>query len=258
MMNSENAMIEETAKAQVPMPKEEPWQIKEALIVVPLLASALALTWEVAFFLRIKGSAFGFFNVSEHITFALQALPIALIASLTIVGQVFQYALLDRYVLPIVTSSSRLQKSYRPWMYPMAAYFATAVGVGVEFLNPPISMTVLMLATIAFLVTTGFAVLPTMFEWRLTLATIGLLSSFLITFALGIDTARNELRSERPLNKIEVGEKGKPSESVLNVRIIRSGERGILYYDPVKQAFALVPWDSVKRIDWSISPLLTP
>jgi hypothetical protein len=54
------------------------WSLKDALIVIPFLASALALTWEVGYFARIKGGAFGLFSIAEHLTFALQALPIAL------------------------------------------------------------------------------------------------------------------------------------------------------------------------------------
>jgi hypothetical protein len=54
------------------------WSLKDALIVIPFLASALALTWEVGYFTRIKGGAFGLFSIAEHLTFALQALPIAL------------------------------------------------------------------------------------------------------------------------------------------------------------------------------------
>jgi hypothetical protein len=249
-------MAEENADGK-PTLNEEPWQIKESLIVVPLLASALALTWEVGFFLRIKGSAFGFFNVSEHITFALQALPIALVVSIMIVGQAFQFALIDRYVFPKIRSSRTFQ-AIKKWNVLAVAYFAIAVGVGVELLYPPPSITVLVLAAIVTAIFTATAVLPRIFKERIVVATVGLLSSFLITFALGIDTARNEIKSERPLNKIEIGEKGKPSEGVLNVRVIRSGDRGILYFDPRKQEFALIPWEAVKRIDWGISPLLTP
>jgi hypothetical protein len=67
--------------------KTNNWTLKDGLVVVPFLASGLAMTWEVGFFLRIKGGAFGLFSVAEHVTFALQALPVALaLTSLIIVG----------------------------------------------------------------------------------------------------------------------------------------------------------------------------
>jgi hypothetical protein len=57
------------------------WSLKDALIAIPFLASALALTSEVGYFIPIKGGAFGLFSIAEHLTFALQALPIALLVT---------------------------------------------------------------------------------------------------------------------------------------------------------------------------------
>jgi hypothetical protein len=79
--------------------------------------------------------------------------------------------------------------------------------------------------------------------------------SFAAAFGFGIDIARYELWSERPLNKIIIGEKGKDAETEVAARIIRSGERGVLYFDPKLNQFGLVPWDSIKRIEWPRSPL---
>jgi hypothetical protein len=75
-----------------------------------------------------------------------------------------------------------------------------------------------------------------------------------MAFGFGIDAARFELWIELPLNKITIGEKGKDAETDVTAQIIRSGERGVLYFDP-KGQFGLVPWDSIKRIDWARSPL---
>src|SRR3979409_2359319 len=80
--------------------KEAAWAIKDALIVIPFLASAVALTWEVGFFLTIKGSAFGLFTISEHITFALQALPLAMLAAIFLGFGSLHSSLIRQYVLP--------------------------------------------------------------------------------------------------------------------------------------------------------------
>jgi len=74
--------------------------MKDVLIAIPFFASALALTWEVGFFSVIKGGSFGIFSIAEHITFALQALPIALFLSTAFVGGSVQHSLLERYVYP--------------------------------------------------------------------------------------------------------------------------------------------------------------
>jgi hypothetical protein len=87
---------------------------------------------------------------------------------------------------------------------------------------------------------------------------VGLVGAFAFTFAAGVDSARNEISSLRPLNKIPVGEKGQEAKLELNVRIMRTGERGVLYFDPVARQFSLLPWENIRRIDWLISPLTMP
>ncbi len=82
----------------------------------------------------------------------------------------------------------------------------------------------------------------------------GLLCVFVLALGLGIDKAQALIISTRPLNIIKMGEKGKETETEIKVRILRAGERGVLYFDPATQSFGLLPWDYVKRIDWAISP----
>lgn len=54
-----------------------PFSAKDIAVYLPLAASSLAFAWEVGSFLPIGGAAFGLFSISEHLTFALQALPFA-------------------------------------------------------------------------------------------------------------------------------------------------------------------------------------
>jgi hypothetical protein len=65
-------------KSDVSDRANEQWSLKDGLVAIPILASALALTWEVGYFSRIAGGSFGLFSLAEHITFAIQALPFAL------------------------------------------------------------------------------------------------------------------------------------------------------------------------------------
>lgn len=53
--------------------------VKDAAVLIPLGGSALALCWEVGSFLPIGGAAFSFFSITEHIAFAVPALPLALL-----------------------------------------------------------------------------------------------------------------------------------------------------------------------------------
>jgi hypothetical protein len=55
------------------------------LAYVPLLGAALALTFDVGVFYAIGIDFFTLFSLSEHIVFALQALPVALLILLVII-----------------------------------------------------------------------------------------------------------------------------------------------------------------------------
>jgi hypothetical protein len=85
---------------------------------------------------------------------------------------------------------------------------------------------------------------------------IGVLGGFFVALGMGTVSARQQILSSLPLNSIKIGERGKDTETEMKVRMLRTGERGVLYFDPVAQTFGLLPWDNVKRVDWAISPLL--
>src|SRR6266478_1290226 len=62
--------------------------IKVATLVGPLVASSLAIFYDVGFFFGIGTGYFSFFSLAEHLVFALQALPIALLLALAFVAYV--------------------------------------------------------------------------------------------------------------------------------------------------------------------------
>jgi hypothetical protein len=240
-------MAEEAEKDAQQNLVKEPWQLKEALVVIPFLASALALTWEVGFFLRIKGGAFGLFTISEHITFSLQALPIALMMASAAVGMMFQIDLMNRFIR---------HSRYENLMLVSAIVVLIALNVYLFIYSPSVAilaMDALGLASVLAIKLSRF-----LFKKPIVISVLGLFSLFVVTFALGIDSARNELKSKRPLNKIELGEKDKLAPREVHVRILRTGERGVLCYDPATQQFSLLPWDNVRKIEWAISQLAEP
>ena len=212
-------MTEEINQTDAPQAaKSETWQVKEALIAIPFVASALAMTWEVGFFVGIKGGAFGLFTVSEHITYALQALPIAFVVALILVGQIFQFAVLDKFLgHRIKVVSERLGKSRWNFLIFTLSLMMLVLSIFIQ----PIFVTLRVLAMISVLVSLGLVV-PV---WRIRVLSIGagVLAVFIITFGIGIDTATKEINSSRPLNEIRIGEKGKEIEAKILVRILGTG-----------------------------------
>jgi hypothetical protein len=66
---------------------------KDLLITLPILGTALAVTYDVGYFYALDINMFTVFTAAEHITFAMEVLPLALLASsLTfIVPMVFEF-----------------------------------------------------------------------------------------------------------------------------------------------------------------------
>lgn len=232
----------------------EPWPVKDGLIAIPFLASALALTWEVGFFLRIKGGAFGMFSVSEHVTFALQALPLAFFAASVLIGAALQNDLMDRHLKPRIESLSKPDRKKLANGILLVGMVASIAANIYQFYYP-FEATLLALTVFGQGFFTAIYLAPDLMLRSAILGFVGLIGVFTLTFAAGVDSARSEISSLRPLNKIIVIEKGQDIKLDLNVRIMRTGERGVLYFDPVAQQFALIPWESIKRIDWLISSI---
>jgi len=235
--------------------KAAQFSIKDVVVAVPIVASALAITWEVGFFGRIRGGSFGFFSVAEHLNFALQALPIALF--ITALGAT---ALVRDHIFELLPSQSDLMQRIRVTFRNTAgkSLLLSIVGGTLAvwyFASLDLIIVVLILATGGPYV--WVRILPVEMQRSVLIQSMVALTIFLCAMFVGFETAREQIKSRLPLNVIKIGEKGKEADTEIKVRILRTGERGVLYYDPGTQTFGLVSWDIVKRIDWSISPVLS-
>ncbi|MGA8294026.1 MAG: hypothetical protein WB820_16340, partial [Rhodoplanes sp.] len=63
------------------MADENNLQVKELLVAVPFLGSSIAVAYDVGFFYGIDIHLFTLFSITEHITFALEALPFAMVVA---------------------------------------------------------------------------------------------------------------------------------------------------------------------------------
>ena len=65
----------------------EPLAWKELIAAVPIVVSVLAVTYDIGFFLETDFSFFSLFSLTEHITFALEAVPMATAAAALVLSQ---------------------------------------------------------------------------------------------------------------------------------------------------------------------------
>jgi hypothetical protein len=72
---------ETMADTSVIPPKADSEFSKEILVAVPVLGSAIAISYDVGYFYGLDIKLFTLFSIAEHIVFALEALPFALMVS---------------------------------------------------------------------------------------------------------------------------------------------------------------------------------
>lgn len=241
---------------------------KDFLVTLPLFGGALALAYDVGFFWQLDIAYFTAFSLSEHIVFALQALPFAMAGAATLgvihlsiekgaedFDKKFPAAPRDenhaRELLGELRTFQSSQKRRVSWMFAAMTPIVLVLWVMAELRT---------LATIIFL--SGLATLlgvhfPKSVH-RAPFGTMFLALSVIVTsFVVGLDVFSRTLRSVQQSHSLVVG-----SERVEG-RIIRTGERGILFLQVPAQELTLVPWADVKRIN-SISatpppkPVATP
>jgi hypothetical protein len=227
-------------------PKSSNASPKDVLVILPFLGSALALSWEVGSFIPIGGGSFGLFSLSEHLLFAVQALPIALaFAGLLAV---------------ILTGLARSPKRYRltrganvRWALRAIVAFFFALGLIIFVVGLAIERST-MLATLGIGVI-GFSVAfaiypPVVVLWPIQFGIFLSVLALAFAVAVGVDSTRGQLNIPSP---VELTLDGKAKEVV----VVRSGERGLLLCDPLTQKFSFAKWEAVKGFDWSRRPMLS-
>jgi hypothetical protein len=201
---------------------------KEALITIPLIGSALAFTFDIGYFWGIDINLFTLFSVTEHVLFAMEALPLA-VTFAAIVTFLFGSSP-GKKVLGLISPSPKM--TWVDWLIfatipiplvvaiwvgsaAMFAAFAAGICTGILHKSSPSRNTVILCV--------GFMV-------------------FFVAWAIGFDLGRQYLRSENVKHSIQV------DSQVLSVKIIRSGDKGVLYYEPKEKELAFVRWEAIKKI----------
>lgn len=214
------------------------FSLKDTIVILPVMGTGLAMCWEVGSFLPIGGAAFSYFSITEHLAFAVPALPFAILFSLSIIcGAAFteRFVALELRIrglgrtLFILLSVLALLSLYWLIVYGRSAFYLT------------------LALTSVFLLATQLVAEP---KLRLGLTAGGIvISMLLLALAAGVDFMRYRLSREAPAT-IDTA-----AGSVSGV-VVRAGERGVMMYDRAGLKFTFVRWDAVKGIDWQRAPLL--
>lgn len=217
---------------------------KELLFLFPMLGSSLAIIFDVGYFSGIGLHYFTFFSLSEHLVFALMYLPLGIILS----------TFLAAYVALIIRTKEPFRKRTRNLSTP----FAVVTSVGMTLAGTVLLFVCyLIFGNLWGILTLSIAtiVAAEVFHRSTTTKLIaGILVVTVSSFSLGHDfaiwkisptIAMRYLAGQNSLTKLDT------NENVTVVKIIRSGERGILFYDIEKKKMTYLNWDEVKKVTTS-------
>lgn len=219
---------------------------KELLVLLPVVGSAIAITYDVGYFTALDINFFTVFTISEHVAFALEVLPLAILATVLLV------------ITPIAWDRGRRSgreerhreitagaktKFYKSWFFWIGILYPTWIVGLVYFYRSASLIAVLVLYILAMVLIKWFAI----YLLLRPLVWIGASSFACLTlsFAIGMDVATSYRNSSRFDYTI------KTNDAELKAKVVRSGERGLLFHEEGSKQLLLLPWSEIKRVNSS-------
>lgn len=209
---------------------------KETVVLVPLIGSTLALTFDAGYFWGLDINFFTIFSLSEHVVFALQVMPLAFIATMIFL------------LLPLNWVMSKKERSQEESRAKNVPLFRRGAFWGLIIYVVACLIGYLIWHGILFLFMAVAVMLISIFRPRiLHMGAQGPFLFFLMftltgTFLVGLDIARSYRRSDRFPQSIAT------LHEVWRVKVVRTGERGVLFIEGDKRMIRFLPWDEIKNI----------
>jgi len=224
--------------------------LSKYLAYYPLLAVTIAVSFDVGSFYALDISLFTLFSLSEHILFALEALPIAI--AILLIITVLLPAMLSRQpaIQPAKPSSPLVALA---WWKKLLVIVIVVLLFGVllgglavmiydMWKRNPIVLAVALLVTLPPIV--GNFVIHPKFK-QLYFSAVALLVCLVLSFSFGLAFNLGILTNSLPVTTVKLRNK----QDTVNGRIIRSGDRGVLVYEREANLVRFIPWEGISSIE---------
>jgi hypothetical protein len=204
------------------------------LPVVTVFCTSLGVMFDLGFFVNLGFGMFTLFSIAEHLLFALESGPIFLAATC------FTYLFFK--------SSKEVGLKITGAVIPQSR--AKLVGFVAYILSGLCAISGLYLDTESLVLTIGFGIIfaaPLVVELGGS-TDLEHMAAFLVTSMIGVALggyafAQTYQEDNRTPYRIEKRDGG-----VLTGTLIRSGDRGLLFYDAKDREFRLLPWDAIAMV----------
>jgi len=219
---------------------------KDWFLVVPVLGSMLAVTFDVGYFWGTDLNYFTLFSLAEHVLFSFQALPVALMASTAAAAAILMSDTLNirRQTTKLETSNENSTPGNRKksitkllwWLWLVAATVLAGVYIYRGLWGVAIAA-VLMIIGIALIY-----YIPEVTSSKRAILGYIMVSCLIVAFAEGFYSGQRYLVGNNVLHTLAV------KDGDIEGRTVRSGERGVLFFGMPDRKLLFIRWDEIKRI----------
>lgn len=208
---------------------------KELILAIPLIGTALAISFDVGYFFGLDINLFTLFSISEHIVFALEASPFA-VGMAVLIALLVGTGLHRRVAKP--KPSSPEQKSRVRKIAGAIAVFALVLIIAsvVIYFQKTVPFLAGCIAGVAAIVLSS-SQLP-----KRTVYLVVAVLTIMSAFSIGYSTANSYVSYGRTRHSIQTDQETVP------IKLIRSSDHGILYYEPKSKQLTFMKWDAIKKL----------
>ena len=223
---------------------------KDILAVAPALATAIAISFDVGYFTGIDINYFNMFSLSEHLIFALQPAPfifgITAMAALAIA--LWDAMAIRAFIKQLEEDAAgrRSQTKRKSWLDEWIPLMVLALSLAVQLYFRTFSLAFITAGAIIFVFFGNFFP-EVVLSRRAILAYAAVVCSIGI-FIYAYQLALRDLASKSEPHIVTL------TEGEIRGQIIRSGERGVLFYVPASSQITLLKWDMAKSISSTKRP----
>ena len=218
---------------------QSPGSYRDYLVAIPFLLTAGALTFDVGYFSGVDINFFTLFSLSEHVLFALEALPS--VFAVVFIGSLFIFWIRSRN-WSLGGLGLRLHSDAWLWLRLLLAiglYFAMIAIVfffGVNY----------VVAIVGYLFVFIAAVLlaPRLLTDRITLSLLAAVVALFAIFFLGMFISRSYVQNT------EIDHQLRMMDGVVQGKVIRSGERGMLFVDVINHRVRFHKMGPSERVEY--------
>jgi hypothetical protein len=218
---------------------------KDLIVVLPVLGTIASVTFDVGYFAGIDINYFTLFSAAEHFVFAMEALPLAFVyCVMLLVGlMMWDVASLNKWLLELRVGRQNqmngyVRRWYVNWLLVPGGIIAGAV---VPFYYGLWEFVVIFIGMVGMVVIVNLW--PMILMSKRSMVAFAGVVILISVFVSGYRQASNYLAGKTNFHNLRLEDGG-----MMDGRIIRAGDRGVLLYIPASEEIILVRWDQIKGI----------